>query len=792
MQTLELARKIREMSELRVSLALRSFARCIREKVGKFPWKNRQSFKLDRNKRQPLTASRTCTWLGGLLCLLGATMEGLSVSAPQVLLFIGGGLAIAALFYGSGNTADHYCQKELKSVGSEVHQRIEQLEDARWRIHDTTTHMRELLDAQKSVIYTCDKLGRLTFVNRTYCRTFGVEPRDILNTHHSPQKVKDNRQSQSGFSDSPRLFDEGKQSKIQTVDGPRWFIWRESEVPSIDGLGVDRQFVGTDVTYQLAVETELFNARDEAQAANRAKSRFLASMSHEIRTPMNGIIGMGGLLLETKLSPEQKTYVEAVDHSARTLMSLIDEILDFSRIEAGHLKLEEQPFSPHDTLQSVVELLAPQAHQKGLELAWSIDPNTPRSLMGDRNRYRQVLINLISNAVKYTDRGGVSVSLFIDELANGNCCFSVSVEDTGVGLSDDEQSRIFSEFERAGETAQSGTGLGLAIARQIVRAMHGDITVRSAPGQGSVFTAVLALPTFDARPVLRVGRTASVSLTVMIASGYLIERRSIARMFTKLGVRVIMANEASVDAVSEAMDKHSSSSVDMFVVAAEQAASEAGAALEYLQKHYAVRKIDGLILANAGDKNSERAFRAAGFEHLLLRPVRPRSLLRLLADRPSGKQSALSPAAAIPKSFPESPADKALRVLLAEDNDINAMLAVKFLDKSGCIIERARDGSEAVAAVEGTLNKAIGFDLILMDIHMPNMDGLQATMHIRELHEAYGQICPDIVAVTANAFAEDRKRCLDGGMDQYLSKPFDPDELASILMNCRKSLKNAS
>ena len=729
--------------------------------------------------------------IGVLLCLLGAAMEGFSLSTAQVLLLTGLSIAMISLFCRSINPANHCSQQQLKAIDSEVQQRIEQLEDARWRVHDTTNHMRGLLDAQKSVIYTCDQSGRLTFVNRAYCSTFGVESQNVLNTDHSPQKVDDNKQIQSRLSGSSRLFAEGEKSQIQTVDGPRWFMWRESEVPSIDGLGVDRQFVGIDVTYQLAVENELFNARDEAQAASRAKSRFLASMSHEIRTPMNGIIGMGGLLLDTKLTPEQKNYVEAVDHSARTLMSLIDEILDFSRIEAGHLKLDEQPFSPYETLQSVVELLAPQAHQKGLELAWSIDPMTPKSLMGDRNRYRQVLINLISNAVKYTDRGGVSISLLTDKLENGSCCFSLNVEDTGVGLSADEQSRIFCEFERAGEAAQSGTGLGLAIARQIVQAMHGDITVKSAPGRGSVFTAKLKLPTFDAGPVLQAGDSASSSPTVIIASDYLIERRSIARLLSKFGVNVIIANEASVDAVSEAIADQNHSAVDMFIVATEQIETEAGSALEYLQRHHPTRKIDGLIVATAGEKNHEQACNTSGFEHLLIRPVRPRSLLRLLADRPRVEKPALSPPARVVDVLQERPVDRRLRVLLAEDNDINAMLAVKLLDNNGCIVERVRDGREAVAAVDGTINKGIGFDLILMDIHMPNMDGLQATKHIQGLYRTYGEVCPEIVAVTANAFAEDRERCLDGGMDQYLSKPFDPDELASILANCRNSLKNA-
>ena len=736
-------------------------------------------------------------WIGLLLLLVGFAIDGANLSTSKVLLILGTSLLLLVTYVGQSKVPGDGNQiqlHKLRTIGRRVERRIEQLEDARWRMHDSTHHMRELLDAQKNVIYACNQAGRITFVNRSFCATFGVEPHKVLQTQYRPREVEVDDKGHRVCTKNSLLFAEGEQSYIETSEGPRLFVWRESEVPSVDGLDFERQFVGTDITDQLQIECELSAARDQAQAANRAKSRFLASMSHEIRTPMNGILGMGGLLRETNLSKEQETYVEAVNHSARTLMSLIDEILDFSRIEAGHLSLEQKPFSPYETLLSVVELLAPQAHQKGLEIAWSVDPATPKSLAGDRNRFRQVLMNLLGNAIKYTDRGGVSASLQIQSIDDSSCRLSVVIEDTGVGLDEADLNRIFGEFERAGEKGrqfESGTGLGLAIARQIVRAMDGDISVTSSPGSGAAFLAEFRLAIDDVSPVLEAHHSDLKGLAVLIASSHLIERRALSRLLVDLGVTVFEANEATVEAVNETLAGHITG-VDLFVVDAGETPDEAGSVLANLHRSQPDRPIEGVVLASAVERASAQRYREAGFKEHLISPVRPLSLLRLLTERCHRRSSAAALTVDMDVPAWESHETHPLSVLLAEDNDINAMLASKLLGNLACKVERVADGIQAVEAVKSSLRSGKQFDLILMDVHMPNMDGLQATRKIREAHAETGLSCATIVAVTANAFAEDQERCIAAGMDHYLAKPFDPAALADILSQCRRELKTAS
>ncbi len=736
-------------------------------------------------------------WLGLLIALLGVALNGSILTFANVALVAGASLLLISFLVVQSRVSylhNRHHLRKLQKIGRRVEQRIEQLEDARWRVHDNTHRMRELLDAQQNIIYVTDQLGRLTFVNRSFCATFGVEVDTVLETQFRPIEIERGIKDDDCRADSPLVLSEGLRSYLNTVDGPRWFAWSESEIPSVDGLSFDRQVVGTDITNQLRIERELSAARDQAQSASRAKSRFLASMSHEIRTPMNGILGMGGLLLESKLTNEQQTYVEAVNHSAQTLMSLIDEILDFSRIEAGHLKLDARPFSPYETIQSVVELLAPQAHQKGLELAWLVDPEVPKALRGDRNRFRQVLTNLLGNAIKYTDRGGVSVSLQVSGARSDGCRLRLTIEDTGVGLDTADLTRIFGEFERAGESEQryeSGTGLGLAIARQIVRAMGGDISVSASPGHGACFVAEFDLSVADPEPVLQTYENALNGLTVLIASGHLIERRSLAQLLMQLGAHVFEANEASKEAIGEALTDHLAA-VDILLIDADESPIEAGASLAELRELAPGKRVTGVVLTGAIEKVSVQDYRAVGFSEYLIRPVRPLSLYRLLTESRRGPTGTANSSAANYEGSIKRVETHELNVLLAEDNDINAMLATKMLTNLNCRVERVLDGREAVQRVKSALRDGNEFDVILMDVHMPEMDGLQATREIREFQRGSAGIPATIVAVTANAFAEDREQCFAAGMDYYLAKPFDPAELAAILSESRNSLKNAS
>jgi signal transduction histidine kinase/CheY-like chemotaxis protein len=739
-------------------------------------------------------------WCGIALMFLGLSLGADYSVLVKVLLALSAIMCAAAmhmLVNAATASQDPSRLHRMSELGEQIDKRIEHLEDIRWQVRDNNERMRSLLDAQEDVILRHDSKGRLTFVNHAFTSTFAIDPETVLNTrfqlgdletadHATPKAA---HASQETVAELPgTVWQRGEITRVTTVDGPRWFAWRFATIPSPDGLSFDRLTTGLDVTEQYRYETKLAVARDQAEAANRAKSRFLASMSHEIRTPMNGILGMGGLLLETKLSAEQRTYAEAVDQSARTLLSLIDEILDFSKIEAGRLELTEAPFSLADCVQSVVELLAPRAMNKDLELAWHINSAAPALVIGDETRVRQILLNLIGNAVKFTERGGIRIEVMVEPRPDGACDVRIAIADTGEGLSADEVALIFREFERAGAEQQQregGTGLGLAIAQRLARAMRGDITVTTERGRGAEFVVTLQLTCLDEAPPtwLAVPDLPS-NCTVLLAFDRILERRAMANQLRSFGVRAMetsdIADEMLVREVIE-----SRAHIDLIIVDSQDDPEEAGRLLRRIAAAVAQpeRPISAVVLVNPADKESLPAFRQAGFTGHLTRPVRPKSLLARLRNGERMLEPAVADAPATTPA-PERHAaanGRALQVLLAEDNDINALMATTLLQQRGCKVTRARDGVDAVEKVQEALANRKQFDLIMMDLHMPKIDGIAACARIRKACATRDVAVPAIVAVTANAFPEDRARCLAAGMDGYMSKPFDRAELEEMI-----------
>lgn len=667
---------------------------------------------------------------------------------------------------------------------------IERLRDLQWELSDNETRYRDLLDSQNDIITRIDTRGRLTFVNRAFCRTFGVEAGAVLGTPFQPKVVQHEGEPRSIPEPGRRQhFDE----LVITAVGARWFSFEQYAITGEDGRLREVQLLGRDITEQRRVESSLAEARDQAEAANRAKSRFLAAMSHEIRTPMNGILGMVGLLAETALSAEQRSYVDAVDHSAKNLLTIIDEILDLSKIEAGKLEIHPAPFSLDQCLQSVIELMGPRARERGIDLAWRIEPAMPRTVIGDETRVRQILLNLVGNAIKFTDTGGVAVRVRrgteVGVPTDGaevseRVCIVVEVSDTGAGIAADQIRNLFAEFEQADDALRRkriGTGLGLAISRRLARAMDGDIEVESTLGHGSTFIArmvVLAKPA--TRPVM-VAPNDRRQCRVLLVSSRVQQPKLMQETLLSLGVS---SEIATLDTAATAMAdaRAAGHSFDTVVADAEDGPIAVGGLIATARRTEGRAPRTILVVDHSGRSRLE-TFKSAGCDAYLVRPVRPSSLLtQLHLEQPSPFMSGeQTEPIMLPLAGPRLPVSRGRSVLLVEDNEINALLARRMSEKAGCVVHHAPSGPAALDWCEKLLSTGECVDLVLMDIHMPEMDGFETTRRARRLFSSRGRLSPPIVALTANAFAEDRKRCLDAGLDDYLAKPFDRSELEALL-----------
>jgi PAS domain S-box-containing protein len=644
----------------------------------------------------------------------------------------------------------------------------EALADRNWELKEAEERARSLFESQSDLVVLRDAEGRITFVNDAYCALAQRSRAELIGSSFSlpvlAQGVRSFEANGTAAHDQ----------KVETALGPRWIAWREGLVRIDANQPGELRSVGRDVTERAETERALADARDHANAANRAKSRFLAMASHEIRTPLNGIIGMSGLLLDTPLTAEQTTYVRAVKTSGDALLSLVEELLDYSKIEAGKIDLDNRPFALTDLVEDITELLAPRAEAKHLEIASYVDERLPAEVIGDPARLRQVLLNLAGNAIKFTASGGVAL-IVEPGIRPDDICFMV--RDTGIGIAPDAQSRVFREFEQADErTARTygGTGLGLSISERIVKRMGGRITLQSAPGSGSTFEVALPLAAADGeRPSFAVPDLAGQP--VMLVTPQTIEASLIARRLERWGAPTCVVSDPIVaHALLTERAWHA-------ILIDRSLGTDVAANLALDAVPHAARRV---VLVTPATRHELDADELAAFTGYLVKPLRAASLAGRLTQPADAVPQELEADACTPIEESEAPTTaptQNLAILVAEDNEINALLIRSLLTRLGHDVVVTTNGEEALESWLAAETAGAPYDLILMDVQMPRLDGIETTRRIRAYEAGQRARRTAILALTANTLVDDRYACFEAGMDGFLVKPLDRETLVEAL-----------
>jgi two-component system, sensor histidine kinase and response regulator len=647
--------------------------------------------------------------------------------------------------------------------------------------------LQRIIDASPTLVFIKDREGTFLLANQTMATVYGLTAERMTGMSHMEiGRIlgAPDGEVQRFLEADQRVIDTGEAvfipEQVLTTHGRT--TWLQISKMPIEVAERGRCVLGVcvDITARKEIEDELHRAKVAAEQAARAKSDFLAMMSHEIRTPMNGVLGMTGLLLDTSLTAEQREYAETVRSSGSALLGILNEILDLSKIEAGRMELEHIDFSVAAAVEEATELLAERAHSKRIELLSRVDPTMPATLRGDPGRFRQVLINLIGNAIKFTERGEVVITVEMAQEGSNDVELRVAVRDSGVGITAEARSRLFQPFSQADSSTTrrfGGTGLGLAICRRLVELMGGEIGVESEPGQGSTFRFTVRLQRVLAGADDAEAKAGGLrGARILIVDDNATNRLFLREQLRVWGVEADVAPDGPIalerlHAAAAAGTVHQVALLDM------QMPGMDGLTLaRAIRAHPDLAGVKLLLLSSWTEAGHSVDVQAAGIDARLPKPVRSSRLLAQLIAL-LGRDSAEAPISPRPTAdvgLP-SPSTRSARILVAEDNAVNQKLIARLLEKKGHRVDVVANGREAVDAVT-----RVGYDLVLMDVQMPEMDGLEATREIRATDRPDVARIP-IIALTANAMQGDQERCLSAGMDDYLSKPVKPADLTSAL-----------
>jgi two-component system, sensor histidine kinase and response regulator len=665
---------------------------------------------------------------------------------------------------------------------------ISERESAEAALRESSELITLLLESAPEAIYGVDLAGDCTFCNAACLRLTGYDDSSELlgrNMHAvihyaKPDGVPYPVQECSiyaGFLEEQGAH--GDDEVLWRKNGTSFPVEFWSRLLHRNNRVIGMVVTFVDVTVRKQAEEALRNAKEAAEAGSRAKSEFLANMSHEIRTPLNGVIGMTELALGTDLTDEQREYLNTVKLSGDALLSVINDILDFSKIEAGKSDLEVSDFDFRASLETILKTFALRASEKMLELLCEVDGSVPEIMQGDANKLRQILVNLLGNAIKFTHAGEVALRVKVDQVDDEKYMLRFTVSDTGVGLAADVRKLIFEPFTQADNSTTrnyGGTGLGLAISARLVRMMGGEIWVESEPGRGSQFHFTAQLVADPAQSVARSGNSpvAKDAARILVVDDNRTHCNILEGLFKRWGWIANSAQSGEEAILQARAARESGNPYELILIDRHMPGMDGFELVEHLQRLPGVVPATIMMLTSGGQRGDITRCAELGISAHLLKPVRPSELQDAIRQAVGTPPVEAAPAAQ-PDSAPARGLTPSLRVLLAEDNAVNRKVVTRLLEKRGHQVLVTTNGKEALAALEKDT-----FDLVLMDVQMPEMDGFEATRMIRRSEQgtAFHQ---RIIALTAYAMSGDRARCLEAGMDGYLTKPLVALALDQVL-----------